>query len=226
MTSPHRPRKGSDNRLEVIADWFELHSKQVTGAVIAIAIVVGGVWFYTRSQHLKAQRAEKALYAAEQSVAVGNMPLAESDLRKMITRYDGTSAASQARLLLAQLQYEQGKYQDGITLLKQAVPKLESDKEFASSGHLLLATGYEQLRKFAEAAAEYQAAAKLARFDEDRQRYEALAAQAYLLAGRKEDAKRIWTALAADSKGTVAGEARVRLGELMAAPAATVQPKS
>ncbi|MBA3727414.1 MAG: hypothetical protein H0W86_13530, partial [Armatimonadetes bacterium] len=86
----------------------------------------------------------------------------------------------------------------------------------------------EQLRKFVEAAGEYEAAAKRARFDEDRQRYESLAANAYLLGGRKEDAKRIWTVLAADSKGTVAGEARVRLGEMLATPAtdAAVQTKS
>ena len=49
----------------------------------------------------------------------------------------------------------------------------------------MLAAGYEQLRKFVEAAAEYQAAAKAARFDQDRQRYESLAANAYLLGGRK-----------------------------------------
>jgi hypothetical protein len=46
-----------------------------------------------------------------------------------------------------------------------------------------------------------------------------LAAQAYLNGGNKAKAKEIWTALGADSKGVVAGEARVRLGELEAAPA-------
>ena len=219
MTLPHRPRPASDNRLETISDWFELHSKAVTGGVIAVALVVGGVWFYTRSQNLKAERAERAFYSAQQSMVVGNMPLAESDLRKMITRYDGTPASRQATLTLAQLLYDQGKHQEGVTLLKGAIPKLESSEDFAASGHLMLATGYEQLRRFAEAAAEYQAAAKKARFDQDRQRYESLAANAYMLGGRKEDAKRIWTALGADSKGTVAGEARVRLGELVAAPA-------
>jgi predicted negative regulator of RcsB-dependent stress response len=212
----------------VLSDWFDVNSKLVTGAVIAIAVVVGGWWFYTRSQHLKAERAERAFYAAEQSMAAGNMPLAESDLRKMITRYDGTPAARQAVLTLAQLEYDQGKHQEGITILKNAMGKLESSKEFGASGHIMMAAGYEQLRKFVEAAAEYEAAAKLARFDQDRQRYESLAANAYLLGGRKEDAKRIWTVLAADSKGTVAGEARVRLGELLAAPAAAaaVQTKS
>ena len=161
-------------------------------------------------------------------MAAGNMPLAESDLRKMITRYDGTPAAKQAVLTLAQLEYDQGKYQEGITFLKNAMGKLESSEEFGASGHVMAAAGYEQLRKFVEAAGEYQAAAKKARFDQDRQRYESLAANAYLLGGRREDAKRIWTVLAADSKGTVAGEARVRLGEMLAAPAtaAAVQTKS
>ncbi|HYN81178.1 MAG TPA: tetratricopeptide repeat protein [Gemmatimonadaceae bacterium] len=206
----------------MMSDWLELHSKAVTGAVVAIAVLVGGFWFYTRSENLKGERAERAYYAAEQSMAAGNLPLAESDLRKMITRYDGTPAAKQAVLTLAQLEYDQGKYQEGITILKQAIPKLESSEEFAASGHVLLAAGYEQLRRFVEAAAEYQAAAKKARFDQDRQRYESLAANAYLLGGRKEDAKRIWSVLAADSKGTVAGEARVRLGEMLAAPATPV----
>ena len=228
MTSPNRPRATSDNRLEVMSEWFNINSKLVTSAVIAIAVVVGGWWFYTRSQHLKAERAERAFYAAEQSMAAGNMPLAESDLRKMILRYDGTPAAKQAVLTLAQLEYDQGKYQEGITFLKNAMSMLESSEEFAASGHIMAAAGYEQLRKFVEAAGEYQAAAKKARFDEDRQRYESLAANAYLLGGRKEEAKRIWTELAADSKGTVAGEARVRLGEMLAAPAtaAAVQTKS
>jgi predicted negative regulator of RcsB-dependent stress response len=228
MTSSHRPRASSDNRLEVLSDWFDVNSKLVTGAVIAIAVVVGGWWFYTRSQHLKAERAERAYYAAEQSMAAGNMPLAESDLRKMITRYAGTPAAKQAVLTLAQLEYDQGKYQEGITVLKNAMPKLESSEEFGASGHIMTAAGYEQLRKFVEAAGEYESAAKRARFDQDRQRYESLAANAYLLGGRKEEAKRIWTVLAADSKGTVAGEARVRLGEMLAAPAtaAAVQTKS
>src|SRR5215213_10182 len=218
MTSPTRPR-ATDNRLEVLSEWFNVNSKLVTGAIIAIAVVVGGWWFYTRSEHLKAERAERAFYAAEQSMAAGNMPLAESDLRKMITRYDGTPAAKQAVLTLAQLEYDQGKYQEGITFLKNAMGKLESSEEFGASGHIMAAAGYEQLRKFVEAAREYQAAAKKARFDQDRQRYESLAANAYLLAGRRDEAKRIWTALAADSKGTVAGEARVRLGEMLAAPA-------
>ena len=219
MTSPHiSSRAGSESTLESVSDWFQLHSRQVSLGAIGLVAVVGGGWFYMRSQSLKAERADRAYLSVEQSIASGNLPLAESDLRKMITRYDGTPAAMEAELVLTQLMYQEGKYQDGLTALGKATPKLESSKDFASAAHLLLAAGYEQTRKFAGAAAEYEAAAKFARFDADRQRYQSFAAEDYLMAGRKDDAKRIWTVLAADSKGTVAGEARVRLGELLATP--------
>jgi predicted negative regulator of RcsB-dependent stress response len=218
MTSPLiSNRADSESTLESMSDWFQLHSRQVSWAVIGLVAVVGAGWFYVRSQALKSERAQRAYSSAQQSIASGNLPLAESDLRKMITRYEGTPAAMQAELVLAQLLYEEGKYADGIAALQKAVPKLGASKDFGSSAHLLLASGLEQTRKFAEAAVEYEAAATAARFDADRQRYQSLAAENYLLAGRKDDAKRIWTVLAADSKGTVAGEARVRLGELEAA---------
>jgi tetratricopeptide (TPR) repeat protein len=175
-----------------------------------------------RTQSLKSERAERAYYAAEQSIASGNRPLAESDLNKLITRYDGTAAAYEGRLALTRLLYDDSKFQEGVAALKKAMPKLESSKDFASPAHLLLAAGYEQLKQFLAAANEYGAAAKAARFDPDRQRYEIWSARAYFLGGKVDEAKRIWTELAADSKGTVAGEARVRLGELVARPA----PKS
>ena len=207
--------------MESMSDWLQLHSRQVSWVVIGLVVVVGGGWFYTRSQSLKAERAVTAYSGVQQSIASGNLPLAESDLRKLITRYDGTPAAMQGSLVLAQLLYQEGKIEDGIAELQKAAPKLESSKDFGPAAHLLMAGGYEQTKKLAQAAQEYEAAAKAARFDADRQRYQSFAAEDYLIAGRKDDARRIWTALAADSKGAVAGEARMRLGEL----GATQEPK-
>ena len=203
-------------------DWFQLNSKWVGWAAVVVVALGAGGWFYMRSQDLKAERAEKAYYTAQRSVVAGNLPLAESDLRKMVSRYEGTSAAMEASLVLAQVMFEQGKFQQGVDELRRSEDKIGGSEEFGSAVHLILAGGLEQLKKYAEAAAEYEKAAKAARFDSDRQRYESMAAAAYLNAGNKEKAKSMWTALGADSKGTVAGEARVRLGELVAA----AEPKS
>jgi len=195
-------------------DWFQLYSRQVMWGAAAVVALAAGGWFYMRSQALKSERAEKAYFAAQRSAVSGNMPLAESDLRKMISRYDGTPAATEAKLALAQILYEQNKFQAGVDALKDA----GKAGDYSSSIHAVMAGGYEQLKKFKEAGAEYEEAGKLARFDADRQRYQSLAAKAYLNGGDSAKAKAIWTELGADSKGTVAGEARVRLGEMTATP--------
>jgi len=223
MTSPSssRLRPRSESAFDSLSEWFELYNKQITWGVVGVVAIIAGVWFYSRSQTLKEQKAERALMTARQSIP-GNMPLAESDLRKLIQRYPGTSASFQAELTLARALYDEGKYRDGIESLKKAMPNLSKSKDFESAGHLLIAAGYEQRRQFLDAASEFGLAAKTDRFDQDRQRHESSQARAYLEAGRTEAAKEIWTRLAADSKGTVAGEARVRLGELEAKP----EPKS
>lgn len=221
MTSPNSPFKMTQDT-ESVLDWFQMYSKQATWAAVGIVVLAAGGWFYMRSTDLKAERAEKAYYTAIRSQSAGNLPLAESDLRKMIQRYDGTPAAAQARLQLAQILYDQGKVQAGVDELKLAEDKIGSDEEYGSGVHLVLAAGLEQLKKFKEAGDQYEKAAKVARFDADRQRFLSLAASAYLSGGDTNKAKQIWTDLGADSKGAVAGEARVRLGELTATP----QPKS
>jgi predicted negative regulator of RcsB-dependent stress response len=212
----------TEERTESIYDWFQLHTREAVWAGAVVAVLAVGGWFYLRSKELKETRAEKAYFDAERSVAAGNLPLAESDLRKMIERYDGTSSAIEARLQLAQVMYDQGKYQQGVDELKQKEGSLDSDKNYGSSVHLVIAGGLEQLKKFKEAGSEYEQAAKAARFDADRERYLALAATAYAAGGDTAKSVSLWTDLGKDSKGTVAGEARLRLGELTAA----AEPKS
>src|SRR5205085_2793880 len=149
MTSPKppRPRAQSDGPFDTMSEWFELYNKQITWGVVGVAVVAAGIWFYSRSQTLKEEKAERALNTTLQSVP-GNYPLAESDLRKLIQRYDGTTAGYQAQLALARVLYDEGKYNDGIESLKNGMPKLDKSKDFESAGHLLLAAGYEQSKKF------------------------------------------------------------------------------
>jgi len=222
MTSPNSSFKSVTQDPESILDWFQLYSRQAAWTAVGIVALAAGGWFYVRSRDLKAERAEKAYYQAIRSVTAGNLPLAESDLRKMIQRYDGTESAAQARLQLAQILYDQGKYQQGVEELRVAEDKIAKSERYGTGVHLVLAAGLEQLKKFSDAAAQYEKAAETARFDADRQRFMSLAASAYLSGGNKAKAREIWTELGKDSKGAVAGEARVRLGELTA----VAQPQS
>ena len=217
MTNPSIPTKrryGADE--ESLTEWVMLHKREATWAVVALALVVLGYWYYERSEALKAQRGESAYFQARQSAAAGNLPLAISDLQKVAARYDGTGAGAQASMTLAQALYQQKRFKEGIAALKKSEAKAPSD--FRSSIHVLEADGYEDLKDFVAAAEQYKVAAKETRFPADKAQYQAAAARDYMVAGKTEEAKAIWTELAKDETGPMAAEAKVRLGELRAKP--------
>jgi hypothetical protein len=217
MTTPNVPaRKRYGAEEESLTEWFMLHKREVTWALVALAIIVGGFWFYERSQSIKAQRAEAAYFQARQSAATGNLPLAVSDLQKVVNRYEGTSAGTQAALTLTQTLYDQRKFKEGLAVLKKAEPK--ANKDFRPSIHVLEAAGYEELKDLVGAAEQYNLAAAVTRFPVDKAEYQAAAARDYMAAGKTDQAKAIWAALAKAETGAVAAEARVRLGEIEAKP--------
>ncbi|HJP60602.1 MAG TPA: tetratricopeptide repeat protein [Gemmatimonadaceae bacterium] len=95
MTTPNvQPRKKSGADEESLVEWFTVHTRQVTWSVIGLAVIIGGIWFYERSQAIKSQRAETAYFQARQAVEAGNLPLGISDLQKVVNRYEGTSAGA------------------------------------------------------------------------------------------------------------------------------------
>jgi predicted negative regulator of RcsB-dependent stress response len=217
MTTPNVPpqkRYGADD--ESLTEWLTLHKRGVTWAVIALAIVVGGYWFYARSQSIKGQRAEAAYFQARQSGAAGDLPKAVSDLQKVVNRYQGTRAGAQAALSLAQALYDQKKYKEGVEALKKSEAK--APDEFKAAIHALQAAGYEELKDFVSGAQAYIAAAEATRFPSDKAEYRAAAARDYMAAGKTADARAIWTELAKDESSPAAAEARVRLGEVEAKP--------
>jgi tetratricopeptide (TPR) repeat protein len=218
MTNPSIPTKRFGADEESFTEWFVLHKREVSWGLIALAIVVLGYWYYERSEALKAQRAETAYFQARQAAAAGNLPLAVSDLQKVAARYDGTRAGAQASITLAQALYQQKKYKEGIAALKKAEGKAPAD--FKSSMHALESAGYEELKDFVTAAAQYEVAAKETRYPADKAQYQAAAARDYMAAGKTEEAKALWTELAKDETGPMAAEAKVRLGELLAKPMA------
>ncbi|HJP59019.1 MAG TPA: tetratricopeptide repeat protein [Gemmatimonadaceae bacterium] len=215
-TTPARSAVASDRGRDLM-DWFQVNSRYVVIAAVVIAVAAAGYWFYMRSQQIKTINAERSLVQAEQSLQSGNTALATSDLQRVVTRYKGTAAGTEAAMLLAQTHYNAGKYQDGIKVLEEVSGKAGGSEASLQS---LIGDGYSQLGKAADAAKAYERAADAAEFDTERAYYRAKAARSFTAAGNVNDAKRIWSQLATDEKAqAVAAEARVRLAELTAKPA-------
>ena len=197
MTTPNvPPRKRSGADEESIVEWFRVHSREVTWSVIGLAVIVGGFWFYERSQAIKSQRAETAYFQARQAVEAGNAPLGISDLQKVVNRYGGTAAGAQAAMTLAQAYYDQGKFKEGIAVLEKAEGNAPS--EFKPSVHVLEAAGYDGQKDFSKAADQFKLAAEVTKFPSDKAEYKANAARSYQAAGKVAEAVAIWKELERD----------------------------
>jgi predicted negative regulator of RcsB-dependent stress response len=209
-----KKRPDVEERVDSLVGWLELHSRELMYVSIGLLVVAGGVWFYRQSNERQAQSASTALSEAESAISAGNLPLAQSDLEKLVQRYGSTSAGTQAHVLLAQVHYDKGEFQQGMEQLKPVTDA--KDAYTAAAGLNLMAAGLEQSGKLADAASTYEKAAARAPYKVDHDVYIASAARAYTAAGKTDDAKKIWSALAKDDQSPAAAEARVRLGELEA----------
>lgn len=205
-------------RAQTFIDWTRVNSKVLTAAVAVIVIAGAGLWFYQRSQQITAQNAERALAHAKESLTAGNLPLAQTDLQGVYSRYGSTAAGVEAAMLLAQADFDAGKPQDGITLIDKV-----SGTSAASAQQATLLTlkgdGLAQLGKLTDAAKQYEAAANATTFETEKAFYKSKAARTYQTAGDTATARKLWTEMLNDPKAQVmAAEARIRLGELEAQP--------
>ena len=200
-------------------DWIQANTRAIS--IGAAAVVLGGAayWFFMRSGEIKRTNAERGLSQAKQSLAAGNQALASTDLQRVATRYKGTPAGVSAALLLAQLNYEQDKYAEGMQILQ---PYQTSSASGASLPAIwgLTGDGELSLGKADAAAESYRKAADAATLDGEKALYRARTARALMLAGKNAEAKAIWERLVNDPSAIVVrNEAEIRLGELTAQPA-------
>lgn len=202
---------------ETLADWFQLNYKYV--AIGVGAIVAGGLgyWFYTENAERQALAAERQLLAARRSMATGNRQLANSDLKRVATTHGSTRAGVEAALLLAEGLYAERKFAEGIDVLDDFTGR-GSAEYVRSKLFSLIGDGRMELGKPQEAAEDYQRAAEASRFDGERAQQRAKRARALVIAGDTAAGRKLWEELAEADAGGLASEARVRLGELSAAP--------
>lgn len=211
-TDPTAPITDEGGAGESLVDWARTNSKllSIGGIVIAAAAAITFLW--RASADKKELRASQALASAQMVVQSGNAALAQSDLQAVLRRYGGTKAGTQARLLLAQVYFGQGKIEEGLRELES----IGSGGPNSASVHALRAAGLEQLGKPAEAAAAYEQAAAASNTNVAKASYQSDAARAYRAAGNLDAARRLWDAIAKDETNPLSGEAKIRLGELTA----------
>lgn len=198
--------------LDSLVTWLKVNQKLVTivggGLIAAVLAVV----LWQKSAQTKIENAERAFFQA-QTATSQNPANAAVELEKVATRYAGTSAGDRAALLMAQSMMTGGKTSEAMKKL-EALASNGGANRLGSTLQTLMAAGYENLNKPAEAAKAYLAAAATSLGDAKLQR-QADAARAFMAAGNTTEALKLWTALGKDENGPLAAEARVRMGELI-----------
>ena len=201
-------------------EWAGDHARELSFGALAIVTIAAAGWLYAFSSTKNKVRAEILLNQAETSLSAQRVPEAQTQLERLVRGYEGTPAAGQGLLRLAQVLYDQGKFADGITQLENAFEEY-GDGPFAVSVRELSGAGYEQMGQPAKAAERYSEAAAKSKLDGERDQLAARAARAWTDAGNKEEALRLWRQIAAKPGHPMANEARIRIGELTATPAGT-----
>ena len=136
----------------------------------------------------------------------------------MVQRYGGTPAGVRATMLLAQTYYGAAKPDQGVARLRDVVGS-GSAKAFRAPIYALIGAGLDNQKKYDSAAAAYAQAAAASPTVMDREAYLARQAVSLADAGKNPDAIKVWQTIASHETSPLAPEAKLRIGELKAAPA-------
>jgi len=187
------------------------------GAVVVLALV-GGVLLWRLSSNQKNERALAALADATNTLYSGNRPLGETQLQAVADRYRDTAPGIEAAMVLAQTDFEEARWPDGLKVL-DGIKGSGAIDNFKAAIDGLTAGGYADMKKYDDAVKSYQAAADESKYQSVKDLYLADAARVLQVAGKNDDAKKIWEEIASRPDSPSVAEAKVRLGELSAAPA-------
>ncbi len=197
-----------------VVELFQRHQRSILVGAIVLVAAGGGLWMARRSGEIKEQRATEALAVAEAAYSSGGIPAAQVEMQKLIERYAGTAAATQAAMLSAQWSYEAALPDSGLKALASALPK--APRAMRAGMLALQAMGKGMKADHAGAATDYEAAAAATKLTADKDGYLMDAARSYAAAGDKAAAERIYGAIADREDSSFSGEARVRLSEIKA----------
>ena len=205
-----------DGAATAAAPWYKDRTRQLAIAVGAVVVVALGVWLAISSGRRKEAFAQRMLSQAIGTADRGNLGQASAELQRVIQTYRGTQAAGEAVLALnwVRLNNNQGAIaaQDLRAFVATNPPP-----RLAAGAHALLGAAEENAGRFAEAGAAYENAAKASDMQHLQAGYLVDAGRAYRLAGKREDAIRVYRSVVEKHAETPSlTEAQVRLGELTA----------
>jgi TolA-binding protein len=196
------------------APWYRDRNRQLVTGAIVVAVVAAVTWFVVTSGKRKEEFASRSLSQARETAEAGNLPLASSELQKLIQTYKGTDAASEAVITLNQVRLVNGQAELAAVGLRDFLATKPPAKYIAPANGLLGAS-LENSGKWADAGDAFSRASAAADVEYLKARYLVDAGRAYTEAGKKDEAVAVYrTVIEKFPKSSSVTEAKVRLAEL------------
>jgi outer membrane protein assembly factor BamD (BamD/ComL family) len=194
--------------------WYQDRQRYLLAAVMVIAIAAIVGWFLVASGKRKQEFAARSLNQARAAAEAGNLPLASSELQRLITTYKGTDAANEAVITLNQVRMVNGQSELAAVGLREFLATKPAAK-YVAPANGLLGAALENSKRWADAGSAYTQASNASDTPYLKAAYLVDAGRAYRLAGRTDEAARAYrTVLEKYPDSPSFTEAQVRLAEM------------
>jgi outer membrane protein assembly factor BamD (BamD/ComL family) len=194
--------------------WYRDRNRQlmaIGAAALAAALIA---WFLVTSSRRKEEFAARSLNQARTAAESGNLPLASSELQKLIQTYKGTDAASEAVITLNQVRMINGQSELAAVGLKDFLAT-KPDPKFAAPAYGLLGAALENAQKWSDAGDAFSNASKAADLEYLKARYLIDAGRSYREGSKTQEAIASYREVIRKyPKSSSFTEAQVRLAEL------------
>jgi outer membrane protein assembly factor BamD (BamD/ComL family) len=198
----------------VSTPWYKNRQRHIIAAAAIVAAIAVVAWFMVASGKRKEEFAARSLNQARTAAEAGNLPLASSELQKLISAYKGTDAANEAVITLNQVRMINGQNELAVVGLREFLSGNPPEK-YRTPASGLLAAALENAKKWEEAARAYTEASNTAEVDYLKAQYLVDAGRAYRMGGKMDEAARAYrTILQKYPKSNSVTEAQVRLAEI------------
>jgi outer membrane protein assembly factor BamD (BamD/ComL family) len=213
-TTVEPTRTASTAAPAVSAPWYRKQQRYIIAAAAVVVAMAAVAWFVIASGKRKEEFAARSLNQARAAAEAGNLPLASSELQKLISAYKGTDAASEAVITLNQVRMINGQNELAVVGLREFLNG-NPPEQYRTPAYGLLAAALENAKNWEEAGKAYTQASNTAEVEYLKAQYLVDAGRAYRLGGKLQEAARTYrTILQKYPKSSSVTEAQVRLAEV------------